>query len=148
MIPLKFTGSTIANRPMIPVLFEVPALNISEIIHFLVDSGAVFSALSEKQATLLKIDCALLPDSKGSAIGFGGTFKTKMINSPVRLTFSSGKDRHTVNYDSGFRITCIPPSTKAEDREKLLRFTPSVLGMDVLSKFDLHIDKKRVELTL
>jgi hypothetical protein len=71
-----------------------------------------------------------------------------MINSAVFLTFSSseGKD-FRINYSSGFRVTCLPSDLDRECREKLLRFTPSVLGMDVLAKFEVYISKKRIELT-
>ena len=117
-------------------------------INFLVDTGAVFSALSEKEATLMGIDCSLLPESKGKAIGFGGLFKTKMINRIVTLTFKSNKKEYKIKYSSGFRVICIPPNVTSEDRERFLRYTPSVLGMDILTKFEIHMDKKKVELTL
>ena len=67
-------------------------------IDFLIDTGAVFSAISEKEATLMGVDCSFLPESKEEAIGFGGSFKTKMINRLVTLTFKSNKkeDRKSV----------------------------------------------------
>jgi len=43
---------------------------------------------------------------------------------------------------------CFPREMPPDKRERLLRLTPSVLGMDVLCKFKTCIDKKRVELTL
>jgi hypothetical protein len=131
---------------MIPVLFDCRSLNVSEIVPFLVDTGAIFSALSEKQATLMKIDCSLLPEAKGKAIGFGGIFKTKVINRPVDLVFGLGNDKFKIDYDSGFRVNCIPQSASGEDKELMLRHTPSVLGMDILGKFEVRVDKKRVEL--
>lgn len=48
-------------------------------IDFLVDTGSIFSALSEKEATLMGIDCSELPEAKGEAIGFGGLFKTRVL---------------------------------------------------------------------
>jgi hypothetical protein len=94
----------------------------------------------------MKIDCSLLQESKSKAVGFGGTFKTRLINHPVNLTFESGNDRLRINYGNGFRVNCLPADAKVEDRELMLRHTPSVLGMDVLSKFEVRIDKKKVEL--
>jgi hypothetical protein len=131
---------------MIPVLFDCRSLKVSEIVNFLVDTGSIFSALSEKQATLMKIDLSFLPEAKGKAIGFGGTFKTKMINHSIDLIFESGDDKFKIDYDSGFRVTCVPKDASKEDKEMMLRHTPSVLGMDVLSKFEVKIDKKKVEL--
>ena len=117
-------------------------------IDFLIDTGAVFSAISEKEATLMGVDCSFLPESKEEAIGFGGSFKTKMINRLVTITFKSNKKEHKIKYSSGFRVVCIPPNIESEEREKLLRYTPSVLGMDILAKFEIYINKDKVELNL
>jgi hypothetical protein len=100
-------------------------------IDFLIDTGAVFSAISEKEATLMGVDCSFLPESKEESIGFGGSFKKE----------------HKIKYSSGFRVVCIPPNIESEEREKLLRYTPSVLGMDILAKFEIYINKDKVELT-
>jgi len=94
------------------------------------------------------LDCSVLPESKRESIGFGGTFRNKIINRLVFLTFKSGKEEHKIRYSSGFRVTCIPPNVTREEREKLLRYTPSVLGMDILNKFETRISKRKVELTL
>jgi hypothetical protein len=129
-------------------LFEVPAFHCSKVVHFLVDTGASYSAITEKEATLLGLDCTLLPEAKKGAIGFGGTFRNKIINRPVFLIFKSPKDEYRLTYGSGFQIVCIPSSATPEEREKLLRYTPCVLGMDILRKFQVYVDKKKVELTL
>ena len=134
---------------MIPVFFEVRAYKKSKIIDFLVDTGAIFSALSEKDAAIMGIDCSDLPEAKGEAIGFGGVFKTRMINRLATLTFRSDNQECKISYNSGFRVICVPPDATAEQREKILRHTPSVLGMDILlAKFSIYVDDKKVELTL
>jgi hypothetical protein len=71
-----------------------------------------------------------------------------MINHPVNLTFKSSKDEYKMTYSSGFQIVIIPPQITGDDREKMLRYCPSVLGMEILQKFQLYLDKKKVELTL
>lgn len=144
----KFYGKILNKQPIIPVFFEVPSYRKSRIVNFVIDTGARFSALSEKDATLMGIDCHSLPYAKGESIGFGGTFKTKMINRLVILTFGSGDDEYKIRYSSGFRVTCIPLDTPQEEREKLLRFTPSVLGMDILPRFETRLDKRNVVLIL
>lgn len=114
----------------------------------MVDTGARFSALCEKDARLIGLDPDSLPEAKGGGIGFGGLFKPKMINRLVTLTFRSGEDEHTTKYSSGFRVVTAPPNISREEREKILRYTPSVLGMDVLSKFETRVTKNEVELIL
>jgi hypothetical protein len=127
---------------------EVPALRKSKIINFLVDTGSVYSAITEKEAMLMGIECAVLPDEKGEAIGFGGLFKNRIINRPVHLTFKSNKDEHKINYSSGLRVVCVPEKLDHEEREKMIRYTPCVLGMDVLRNFHTHVSKDKVELEL
>lgn len=117
-------------------------------INFVIDSGSLFSAITEKEATLMGLDCSLLPDSTIGAIGFGGTFTPKMLNKLVLLTFRSGKNEYKIRFSSGFMVICIPPNITGEDREAMLRFTPNVLGMDILTKFKTCMDKRKVELTL
>jgi len=137
----------VGKSPKIPVLFEVPSYKISSIVNFLVDTGSSYSALSERQATLIGIDCATLPFAKIESIGFGGTFNTKIINCLVTLTFHSEEDKLKLNYGAGFRVVCVPPDLDPMQKEKLLRYTPSVLGMDILSRFETRVSKRKVELT-
>jgi len=89
-----------------------------------------------------------LPNAKKGSIGFGGLFRNKIINHPVILTFHSDEGNHKINYASGFQIVCIPPNATPEEKEKMRRYTPSVLGMEILGKFQVYVDKKKAELTL
>jgi len=147
VLDFTFSGLVIDRRPKILVLFEIPAYKKTKMVDFLVDSGSIFSAITEREASIMGIDCDFLPYSKREAVGFGGLFKTKMINRPVNLTFKSNKAEHTIKCSS-FIVICSPPNISKEDREKLLRYTPNVLGMDILRRFKTTIDKNKVELTL
>jgi len=134
---------------MITVLFEVPYYHYSKTIQFLIDTGASRSAITEKEAELLGLACYMLPDAKTGAVGFGGTFKNKMINRPVYLTFSAVNGQtYKVNYAQGFQIVCIPAHADKDEQEKLRRYTPCVIGMDILQKFKLYVDKRKVELSV
>ena len=114
-------------------------------VSFVIDSGASYSALSEKDDTIMGVDCYSLPFSKGEAVGFGGTFKNRMINRKVSLTF--GTDNEECKISCGcFKVVMVPPTLQGEQREKMFRFTPNVLGMDVLRKFKTIIIKDKVEL--
>jgi hypothetical protein len=126
----------------------VPFFHCSRVINFLIDTGSSYSAITEKEADLLGLEIALLPDAKKGAIGFGGRFRNKIINHPVNLTFKSSKEEYKMTYGSGFQIVIIPSHITGEDREKMLRYCPSVLGMEILGKFQLYVDKRKVELTL
>jgi hypothetical protein len=85
------------------VLFEVPALHCNKSINFLIDTGSTYSAISEKEAVLMGIDPFILPDYRVGCIGFGGTFRNKIINYPVYLTFGSNSSNlYRMTYSSGF----------------------------------------------
>lgn len=116
-----------------------------KIVDFVVDTGSIFSGITEKDAIMMGIDCTSLPDHNREAIGFGGTFRNKMINRRVVLTFQSNQGERIIPCGS-FIVTCIPLEVTGQEREKMLRYTPNVLGMDILSKFKVHIEKTRVEL--
>lgn len=89
VLSLKFEGLVINKQPRIQVLFEVKALNIKTMIDFLVDTGALYSGITEKEAVIMGIDCSSLPYHKKEAVGFGGTFRNRIINRLVVLTFKS-----------------------------------------------------------
>jgi hypothetical protein len=79
---------------------------------------------------------------------FGGTFRNRMINCPVKLIFGADKQKYTLTYDGGFRILTIPPHLTAQEKETIIRSTPSVLGMGVIRDFKMYLDKNKVELTI
>jgi len=143
----KFTGLVINRQPRISVLFEVRAFKINKMVDFLVDTGTTYSAITEKEATIVGITPSALPYYKTEAVGFGGLFRNRMINRQVILTFSSNKDEYKVKCGS-FIIICIPPTVTGEEREKMIRYTPNVLGMDILHRFRTCVDKNKVELVL
>ena len=113
-------------------------------VWFVVDTGSVFSALSEKDIVLMGIDCFALPEAKKEAIGFGGFFKSRLLNMQVQLIFSATDGQEYRISQSGF--TVISPPKDAPKREEIVALSPSVLGMDILSKFDIHIYQKKIEL--
>jgi len=116
-------------------------------VDFLVDTGARASAITEKEATIMGIDCPSLPFFKHKSVGFGGFYRNRIINRQVTLTFQSNKDFHQIKLSS-FMVTCIPPEVSGEEREKLIRYIPNVLGMDILRHFKTCVTKNQVELIL
>ena len=105
--------------------------------------------MTEKDALLVGLECALFAEDTILSIGFGGTFKNRRINCPVKLTFGANTQQpYTLHYDSGFRLMITPPTLSPTEREKILRSTSSVLGMDILRHFKTYLDKDKVELTI
>jgi hypothetical protein len=123
-------------------------LKVSKVIEFLVDTGTTYSGITEKDAKIAGIDVSLLPYSKRRAIGFGGFFRNKIINREVSLTFNGDEGEHKIQCGGGLTVICIPPDLSQEEREKLTRLTPSVLGMDILRKFKTVVAGNKIELIL
>jgi len=117
-------------------------------VDFLVDTGAIYSGITEKEAIIMHIDVSSLPYFKRQAVGFGGLFRNRIINREVTLTFRSKEEAHQIKCGGGFLVICVPPNMKGEEREKMIRYTPNVLGMDVLRRFKTCVYKNQVELTL
>lgn len=115
-------------------------------VDFLVDTGTTYPAITEKEATIMGIEVSSLPYQKREAVGFGGLFRNRLINRRVTLAFKSNKEKYKIPC-SGFMVICIPPKITGEEREKILRYTPNVLGMDILRWFKTCVDKNKVELT-
>ncbi len=141
----KILGINDGRRPRIPVFFVVETLQANKLVWFLVDTGSCFSALNESEALLMGLDLAVLPYVKGESIGFGGYFKPRTINRPVKLIFQTADNGQYSLQQSGFRIIS-PEHTDEETRRKIVELTPCVLGMDILNKFEIHIYSKRIEL--
>ncbi len=135
----------INRQPRISVLFECKAYKLSKMVSFVIDSGASYSALSEKDATIMGLDCYSLPFCKAQAVGFGGTFRNRIINRKVTLIFGTNDKEYKLPCGS-FKVAMVPPTLQGEEKEKMLRFTPNVLGMDVLRRFKTIIMKDKVEL--
>jgi len=97
-------------------------------------------------ASLIGIDVTMLPDLKGESYGFGGRTRCKIINRLVELVFKTLEGTYyTIPWSSGFKVV-LAQDEKEEIRRKLLEITPSVLGMDILSKFEIHMGRKSLEL--
>jgi hypothetical protein len=138
-------GIVTGRGPRVQALFSIKSLAVNRLLWFTVDSGSSFSAISEADAILAGIDCSTLPFAKVETIGFGGFFKPRMINTHLELTFVTDEGEYRL-LRSGFMVVCPPDNLEEKLRKRMIEVTPSVLGMDVLSKFDVHIYKKRVEL--
>lgn len=141
----KVIGINDGRKPRVPAFFCIKSLDIMKLVWFLVDTGSTRSILNESEALLMGIDPTTLPYSKEGSIGFGGEFKHRMINRPVEVIFKTSDNDFYKIPQSEFRVLS-PEHEDPEKRRMLVKLTPCVLGMDILSKFEIHILRKSVEL--
>jgi len=114
-------------------------------IWFTIDTGSVFSALSETEAILTGIDLSMLPFEKSDSVGFGGFFRSRILNKQIELFFHGDEGEHKIA-QSAMKVIGPPEDMEEKRRKELLTLFPCVLGMDILSKFDVHLYKKKFEL--
>lgn len=124
--------------------FFLPALlickfpNVEKQVTFLVDTGAMYTSLQDKDVKRLKIqysDLTRKPEAEWTR-GIGTKVETYVM-ADVRFLLLS-EDRKQVVWEKELAALDVlrhPP----EDYEKL-RDCPSLLGMDVLSEYRLMID--------
>ena len=116
-------------------------VGISEIIEFLVDTGASRTTLLDKDVIYLGIDYGKLRKSEQDMSGIGGSVETYIINDSV-LLFGEYSIKTPV-----FVLKHPLEEINKEERIKILRF-PSILGRDVINRFRLIFDAGREEILL
>ena len=114
------------RRPFITAFLEIPALQTSGEVAFLVDTGADGTLLAPRDAALLAIDPDVLPAGPLST-GVGGRMRTAQAQATITLEHLS--------YDLPLRI--LAPASRAQRR--LIGRIPSLLGRDILAHFALFV---------
>ena len=106
---------------------------LEEEIDFLIDTGAIRTAILDRDAKRLGIDFNNLPKQKYKMTGIGGPVETYSIKDAM-LAFSADKDkRHAETLE-------VLVLRHAEVNEKIERL-PSLLGRDIIGKYHLIYSK-------
>jgi hypothetical protein len=122
------------RRPFITARVSIPSQNISDDVHFLVDTGADATLLAPVDVVRLRINVGQLPRAASSA-GIGGV--TRTASAAASLTLG------TVAYDVRLRV--LLPERR---QQAALNRIPSLLGRDVLSRFALFMEDRSRRLML
>ena len=110
-------------------------------IRFLVDTGAYRTTILNIDAERLGIDYSRLYKKEEGAIGIGGTADTYILED-VKLLFATETGIHLEDLKT---INVIMIETDDEYKIKKL---PSLLGIDVLNKYKLFVDKTNNQVLL
>lgn len=134
-IPLRFKEGALEAAYVFAVLDSEP-LHIYASIEFLVDTGAVKTIVSDRDATRLAVDYEQLERLGGGILGIGGTVDTFILKDAKLIFNTSDRKPHEERLES----LCF--LKHSELNEKVVRL-PSVLGRDILNKYLLVYDKPR-----
>jgi predicted aspartyl protease len=118
----------------IPAIVVCDGLNFVELMRFLVDTGASRTSISEGDAIRYGIQHSHLEKS-GTALGIGGTATVYNMKNVLLAFRKEGEvGLHRVRLQ---RVGVLKHSAKKKQLRNRLRVLPSLLGRDVLDRFEL-----------
>ena len=124
-----------SGAPYVEGLLDLPGLNVSAEITFLVDTGTDATSLLPYDLALLGVDYARLPGRQSRSEGIGGAVSAKKV--PAVISFVG--DRGNM-YVYRMEISVLEP--KAE-----LSRWPSLLGRDLLRYWRMRYSPGRYSLS-
>jgi hypothetical protein len=129
----------------VEAVLKCPDLNISEAIIFIVDTGASFTAIHDKDVDRLEINYGDLKPAEEDVTGIGGDVTTYLLPKS-KLIFTDNKGyEFPEELDTGLVLK----HRFKDEKEKHNIFTlSSLLGMDILSKYTIHFNSLTVFLDL
>jgi len=118
----------------VPAIVVCDKMSFVAVMRFLVDTGASRTSISEGDAVRYGIDYSKL--EKGStALGIGGTADAyNMCGCLLAFKKEGEAGFHRIRMKT---ISVLKHSTRNADVRRRLRVLPSLLGRDVLDKFEL-----------
>lgn len=130
---MKIIGIGKESGPFfIPAAIIPEQLNKVGFVNFIVDTGADESIISYADAVRIGIDFSILKE-RTMSYGIGGGISAHLLKN-VMLLFETDDPKNPVYPIKLDRIEVLP--------EQSGLYLPSILGIDVLSKFSLHFDNK------
>ena len=117
------------GRPLIEG--EIDLLHCSGPVRFLLDTGADITTIMPDTGRLLGIDYGRLTFRQDAMRGVSGSIDIAAAVAEIRFVEHNGKDRR-------YRLNvCLTPNIEA------LEGLPSILGMDILSRWRTDLDPSR-----
>jgi len=129
-------------------LFIIPAslsstnLKKSVPIEFIVDTGASRTIINDKDVRRLQINYDDLESSRDEYFGVGGTDLTSYEILDCRLLFTD--DDENTRFEDLEYVVVNQHHFKSEDEEKKMMSLYSLLGLDVLKKYNIRFSNYTV----
>ena len=132
--------------PFVRTTIELKSLNIRELLHFHIDTGASITVLLDRDINYLGIDVRKLKRSERDIGGLGGLINTYVIEDA--MLFFRAEDGEV--FQEKLRLSVgVHDLLKLSPEEKLLIMRmPSLLGRDIIYRYRLVCDRNRNEIYL
>jgi len=132
--------------PFVRTTIELKSLNIRELLHFHIDTGASITVLLDRDINYLGIDVRKLKRSERDIGGLGGLINTYVIEDA--MLFFRAEDGEVIQEKLRLSVG-VHDLLKLSPEEKLLIMRmPSLLGRDIIYRYRLVCDKNRNEVYL
>lgn len=110
-------------------------------IRFVVDTGASYTSIADKDALRLGLDYSKLEKSQ-KVIGVGGTAVEAFLLKGINIIFRDSKSSYYVEKLSEIRV--LKHTTKNEQQNMIVNLIPSLLGIDILKNYEIKFNKNGV----
>lgn len=110
-------------------------------IRFVVDTGASSTTIADKDALRLGLDYSKLERSDG-ILGIGGTNVDAFLLKGISIIFRDSKSSYQVERLP--KIIVLRHRVKTIEERRLAKQIPSLLGVDILRKYQIRYDKKGI----
>jgi hypothetical protein len=135
MLTGRYAGSSL--RPMIEAHVAIPAIKAGGFVQFLIDTGADCTTITPADGKRLRINYSLLTDEDHS-MGYTGSTVDLICKGVVTFAEIGVKD---YEFDVDLHVTKPDPKTPE------LLLLPSLLGRDILNRWQITFDPKALSIT-
>ena len=127
------------ESPFLQARLISPSLNVNKRLDFLVDTGASRTVLLDGDARQIGVDYARLAKLSNGTVGIGGVVDTYAVHD-AQLLFVGDTALCRIKLDDLLVLRHRPRNAEEERRIKRL---PSVVGRDVLNRFEVVLNWKK-----
>jgi len=132
--------------PFVRITVDSKSLNISEPLHFHIDTGASITVLLDRDTNYLGIDVRKLKKAERNIGGLGGLINTYVIEDAT--LFFKAEDGEVIQEKLRLFVG-VHDLLKLSPEEKLLIMRmPSLLGRDIIYRYRLICDRNHNEIYL
>jgi len=126
------------EAPYVRVILSCPSFFIQSPVIFLIDSGASRTTILDSDAARMRIDYSKLKRFEQGTTGIGGIVDTYILPD-VTLTFRTPDGLHEERFKE---IFVLKHGTQDDKTLERVRKLPSLLGRDVINKYELVLNRR------
>jgi len=131
------------KTPYITAQLVIGSLKINKPVEFQIDPGSATTCILDKDCKRLRIDYSRLQKCEDESVGIGGTCQT-FETANAALVFKCNDD--SLCHEMLDRIFFLKHSDSNNKRTRATMILPSLLGRDIILRYKLFLDRKKVYL--